>query len=166
MALTGLAETPSFTSFRSRCSSEKVANEQRRSVRLNAGSEIGSGAPPPQPNDTLRASLVSSDHPRGMSVLHTYPTLEATMSEITTPHELFVHELGDILYVEQQLASKALPELIGQVTDDEFRSALEEHLEQTKSHVENVERVFELIGEPAKTEVCLAFEGSAKSTRR
>ena len=31
------------------------------------------------------------------------------MSEIKTPHELFVHELGDILYVEQQLASKALP---------------------------------------------------------
>jgi len=88
------------------------------------------------------------------------------VSEITTPHELFVHELGDILYVEQQLASKALPELIDQVTDDEFRSALEDHLKQTKSHVENVERVFELIGEPVKTEVCLGFEGLSKEHKQ
>jgi ferritin-like metal-binding protein YciE len=84
------------------------------------------------------------------------------MPEITTTHELFVHELGDILYVEQQLATKALPELIKQVTDDEFRAALEDHLEQTRAHITNVERVFELLGESAETEVCLAFEGLTK----
>jgi ferritin-like metal-binding protein YciE len=84
------------------------------------------------------------------------------MAEITTTHELFIHELGDILYVEQQLASKALPELIKQVTDDEFRSALEEHLAQTRSHITNVEHVFELLGETAKPEECLAFQGLAK----
>jgi ferritin-like metal-binding protein YciE len=84
------------------------------------------------------------------------------MVEITTPRELFLHELGDILYVEQQLVGKALPMLISEVNDDELQSALEEHLEQTKGHVENVERVFELMDESAKPEECLAFQGLSK----
>ena len=32
------------------------------------------------------------------------------MSEITNPRELFLHELGDILYVEQNLVEEALPQ--------------------------------------------------------
>ena len=44
------------------------------------------------------------------------------MSQITTPRELFLHELGDILYVERKLADEVLPKLIGEVTDDEFRT--------------------------------------------
>ena len=44
------------------------------------------------------------------------------MSEITTPRELFLHELGDILYVERALADEALPKLIGEVQDEEFRT--------------------------------------------
>lgn len=84
------------------------------------------------------------------------------MAEITTPHELFAHELGDILYVEEQLVSKVLPKLISEVNDNELRSALEKHLVQTRKHVANVERVFELIGESPETEVCLGFEGLTK----
>jgi hypothetical protein len=34
------------------------------------------------------------------------------MSEITTPRELFLHELSDILYVERELVAEALPKLI------------------------------------------------------
>ena len=81
------------------------------------------------------------------------------MSEITTPRELFVHELGDILYVERQLASEALPKLISEVQDTEFREALESHLKQTRGHVSNVERVFEMLGEEPSAEKCLGFEG-------
>ena len=47
------------------------------------------------------------------------------MPEITTPRELFLHELGDILYVERQLADETLPKLIDEVRDDELRQALE-----------------------------------------
>jgi ferritin-like metal-binding protein YciE/nicotinamidase-related amidase len=84
---------------------------------------------------------------------------ERVVSQITTQRELFVHELGDILFVERQLASEALPKLISEVQDDEFRTALEEHLSQTKRHVRNVERVFELLGEEPSAERCLGFEG-------
>ncbi len=81
------------------------------------------------------------------------------MSQITTPRELFVHELGDILYVERQLADETLPKLISEVKDDEFRSALEDHLEQTRGHVTNVEQVFKALGEDVSAEKCLGFEG-------
>ncbi len=81
------------------------------------------------------------------------------MSQITSPRELFTHELGDILYVERQLADEALPKLISEVSDEEFRSALETHLEQTRGHVKNVEQVFELLGEEPSAEKCLGFEG-------
>jgi ferritin-like metal-binding protein YciE len=81
------------------------------------------------------------------------------MSQITTPRELFVHELGAILYVERKLANETLPELISEVQDDEFRQALEQHLKQTQSHVDNVERVFQLLGEEPSEEKCVGFEG-------
>ena len=81
------------------------------------------------------------------------------MSEITTPRELFLHELGDILYVERQLADETLPKLIDEVHDDEFRQALEGHLAETRNHVKNVEQVFEKLGEEPVSEKCLGFEG-------
>ena len=84
------------------------------------------------------------------------------MPEITTPKELFLHELGDILYVERKLADEALPKLIGEVTDDEFKAGLESHLEETKQHVKNVEKVFEIFGEEPHEEECVGFEGLKK----
>jgi ferritin-like metal-binding protein YciE len=68
-----------------------------------------------------------------------------------------LHELGDILYVEQQLAEETLPRLIEEVQDPEFREALDEHLKQTRGHVTKVEKVFALVGES---------RGSSPSTTR
>jgi ferritin-like metal-binding protein YciE len=82
--------------------------------------------------------------------------------EITTPRELFLHELGDILYVEEQLANEVLPRLINEAQHTEFRMSLENHLEQTRRHVENVEQVFSSLGESAQTEQCIGFEGLKK----
>jgi ferritin-like metal-binding protein YciE len=81
------------------------------------------------------------------------------MSEITTPRELFLHELGDILYVERALANEALPKLIGEVQDEEFRTGLEKDLKQTQQHVANVESVFESLGEEPEVEPCIGFNG-------
>lgn len=81
------------------------------------------------------------------------------MPEITTSRELFLHELGDILYVERTLAEEALPNLIGEVSDQEFKSGLESHLDQTRKHVTNVEKVFELLGEEPQVEKCIGFDG-------
>ncbi|MDQ3672162.1 MAG: DUF892 family protein [Actinomycetota bacterium] len=84
------------------------------------------------------------------------------MPEIANPKELFLHELGDILYVERALAEKTLPKLIGEVQDSEFKSGLEKHLEQTRKHVKNVEQVFRSLDEEPKAETCIGFEGLKK----
>ena len=81
------------------------------------------------------------------------------MTQITTPRDLFLHELGDIMYVEQKLSTEVLPKLVSVVTDDELRDALEQHLEQTKRHLTNVEKVFEELGESPHAEQCIGFEG-------
>ena len=84
------------------------------------------------------------------------------MPEITTPRELFLHKLGDILYVEEQLEQEVLPKIMGEVTNDELRKGLEKHLQETRGHVENVESVFEKLGEQPKAKECIAFEGLKK----
>jgi ferritin-like metal-binding protein YciE len=113
-----------------------------------------------RPFEVCRARRdVSSRQPRVPNATPGKREKERPVSQINTQRELFVHELGDILFVERQLASEALPKLISEVQDDEFRTALEEHLTQTKRHVRNVERVFELLGEEPSAEKCLGFEG-------
>jgi ferritin-like metal-binding protein YciE len=82
-----------------------------------------------------------------------------SMADMTTPRELFVHELGDILYVEQKLIQDVLPKLIGEVRSDDFRRGLERHLDQTRGHVTNLEQIFDAMGEPPKAEKCIGFEG-------
>ncbi len=84
------------------------------------------------------------------------------MPEISSPKELFLHELGDILYVERKLADETLPKLIEEVTDDEFKKGLETHLEQTREHVMTVEEVFDIFGETPHEEECVGFEGLKK----
>jgi ferritin-like metal-binding protein YciE len=84
------------------------------------------------------------------------------MSDITTPRDLFLHELGDILYVEQQLTQKVLPKLIQEVSDADFKKGLERHLDQTRGHITNLEQIFDSMGEQSETEKCLGFEGLTK----
>ncbi len=84
------------------------------------------------------------------------------MSEITTPRDLFLHKLGDILYVEEHLEREVLPQLLQEATHPELAKGLEKHLEQTRSHVENVEAAFEKLGEKPTSEECTAFEGLRK----
>jgi ferritin-like metal-binding protein YciE len=88
------------------------------------------------------------------------------MADITTPRELFLHELGDILYVERKLVNEVLPKLINEVQEDKFRKGLERHLEQTRGHITNVEQVFDELGERAHEEECVGFEGLKKEQEK
>lgn len=84
------------------------------------------------------------------------------MSHLSTPRDLFLHELGDILYVEQKLAEETLPKLISEVQSEKLRKGFERHLDQTRGHVTNVEQVFDMLGSEPKTEECVGFEGLKK----
>jgi ferritin-like metal-binding protein YciE len=90
------------------------------------------------------------------------PTRKGLMPDITTPRELFLHELGDILYVEQKLTQEVLPKLIQEVGDPAFKKGLERHLEQTREHITNLEQIFDSMGEEPKAEKCIGFEGLKK----
>jgi ferritin-like metal-binding protein YciE len=74
------------------------------------------------------------------------------------PRELLVHELGDILYAETMLV-KALPTMASESTDPELKAGFEQHLEETREHVETVKQAFEALGEPARAEQCPAIDG-------
>ncbi|MDQ6766584.1 MAG: ferritin-like domain-containing protein [Candidatus Eremiobacteraeota bacterium] len=72
--------------------------------------------------------------------------------------DLLVDELKDLYNAEQQIV-KALPKMVKSAADDELRTAFEEHLEQTKGHVERLERAFDLLKVPARGKKCVGMEG-------
>ena len=81
--------------------------------------------------------------------------------KINTLQDLYVEELQDIYNAETQLV-KALPKAIEACTSDELRSALEDHLDQTKEHVERLDQIFESLDESPKGKKCAAMEGLIK----
>lgn len=78
--------------------------------------------------------------------------------------KLFDDELKDIYWAEKAL-TKAIPKMIKNATSEELVSALEEHLEVTKGHVERCEKVFEILGKPARAKKCEAMEGLTKEAQ-
>lgn len=59
---------------------------------------------------------------------------------------MLLRELGTLLWTERMLAFEVLPELRDAVSDEELRGAVEEHLLETRGHVERVEQAFESLG--------------------
>lgn len=82
-------------------------------------------------------------------------------TQMNDPRELFLHELGDVLYAEQTLV-KTLPKLQKEASDDELAEGFGKHLEETRQQVKNLEQAFEALGEKAKAEKCPGIEGIKK----
>ncbi len=72
--------------------------------------------------------------------------------------ELYIDELKDLYSAETQLV-KALPKMAKGASSDELRQGFEEHLEQTKGHVQRLEQIFEALGESPKGKKCKGMEG-------
>lgn len=81
------------------------------------------------------------------------------MATISQPRDLLVNELKGMLYVEQKLADEVLPQLAEQINEGEFKQSIRHHLEETKQHVVNIERAFELLGEEARPDKSHAIDG-------
>ena len=82
-------------------------------------------------------------------------------TQMSDPRELFLHELGDVLYAERTLL-KVLPQLQEEAADEELVRGFADHLEETRQHVKNVEKAFEALGEEIKAEKCPGIEGLKK----
>jgi ferritin-like metal-binding protein YciE len=72
--------------------------------------------------------------------------------------ELYIEELRDIYDAENQML-KALPKMAEAATSDELRSGFEEHLEQTRGHVQRLDQIFADIGEKATGKKCKGMQG-------
>jgi ferritin-like metal-binding protein YciE len=81
--------------------------------------------------------------------------------DIKTFDDLFLHLLQDIFYAENQITKK-LPGMIEKATNRELSAGLRDHLEQTKVHVERLERVFKKLGKEPKSVDCPAIDGIIK----
>ena len=78
--------------------------------------------------------------------------------DIKTMDDLFVHQLRDIYYAENQIV-KALPKMIEKATDSQLKQGFQSHLAETKTHVKRLEEVFEMHGVEAKGIDCPAIDG-------
>ncbi len=77
---------------------------------------------------------------------------------ISNAQELFVHELGEIYDAEHRFI-EGQQEMIEYATDEDLKSAIQEHLGQTRQHAVNVERVFTELGKEAHRETNGAAQG-------
>ena len=75
--------------------------------------------------------------------------------------ELYVDELRDLYSAEKQL-TKALPKMPKAATSSKLRSGFEEHLEQTRGHVERLDQIFTMLGEKGTAKTCIGMEGLVK----
>jgi ferritin-like metal-binding protein YciE len=80
------------------------------------------------------------------------------MAQMTTPQQLFEHELQDIYYAERVIV-QMLPTLAREATSSKLSRAFEQHLKETRGQIDNLEQVFSEIGKRAQGEQCPGIEG-------
>jgi ferritin-like metal-binding protein YciE len=91
-------------------------------------------------NGTARRHSANGDH--------TEPLLKS----------FFIEELKDIYWAEKKLVS-SLPKLQKAACTDALKTAIGEHLEETRRHVTRLEDIFEQLGKKAQAKKCEAMEG-------
>jgi ferritin-like metal-binding protein YciE len=78
--------------------------------------------------------------------------------KLNTLKQLYIEELRDLYSAENQLL-KALPKMAKGASSEELKLAFENHLDQTKVHVERLEEIFERLDETPKGKTCQAMKG-------
>ncbi len=89
------------------------------------------------------------------------PAEAGVATENSPLQTFFIEALKDIYWAEKELV-KALPKMKAAVTTSELKEAIAKHLSETKVHVQRIESVFEIVGEPAEAKVCFAMQGLIK----
>lgn len=78
--------------------------------------------------------------------------------QMTDLQDLMVENLKDLYSAETQLL-KALPKVAKATDNDQLRSAFEDHLEETQTHVKRLEQIFQQLGEKPTGKKCKGMEG-------
>jgi ferritin-like metal-binding protein YciE len=75
-----------------------------------------------------------------------------------TAHELFLHELADMLDAERKLV-EALEEQAGDAANAQLQKAFSAHQKQTEKQVERLEQVVKQLGEQPENTECKGLKG-------
>jgi ferritin-like metal-binding protein YciE len=82
-------------------------------------------------------------------------------TELNQFDDLLCHELEDLYDAEQRLTS-ALPKMAEAANSPQLKSAFQHHLQETKGHVDRLERAFKQLGKSPKSHTCEAMKGLIK----
>lgn len=77
---------------------------------------------------------------------------------INNLQEKFTHELGDIYDAEHQFL-KGQEEMLRNASDTKLKQMITQHMEQTRQQINNLEQVFQALGEQPKREMCDGAKG-------
>jgi ferritin-like metal-binding protein YciE len=78
--------------------------------------------------------------------------------KLKTLKDLYIHEIKDLYSAEKQLI-RALPKMAKAATNEELAAGFREHLEQTKKHVERLEKILSDNGQNTRGAKCKGMEG-------
>lgn len=81
-----------------------------------------------------------------------------TSTLVTNLQDLYISELRDLYSAETQLTD-ALPRMAQAANHEQLRSAFNEHLQETKSHLARLEMIFKDLGVKPKGMTCKAMKG-------
>jgi ferritin-like metal-binding protein YciE len=79
--------------------------------------------------------------------------------------DLYLQQLRDLHSAEMQLVH-ALPRMAEAATSTRLKSAFREHLNQTRQHVERLEKIFDKLGVRARGEACEGMKGLIKESEQ
>jgi len=82
-------------------------------------------------------------------------------TQINTMDDLFVDQLRDLYNAEEQII-QALPQMAQAASSSELKTAFQQHLEQTRTHKQRLDRIFSDLGMTASGQKCEAMEGLLK----
>jgi ferritin-like metal-binding protein YciE len=78
--------------------------------------------------------------------------------KLSTLEDLLIDELKDLYDAEKRI-TKALPRLAKQASSEQLADGFRTHLEETKTHINRLEQIFEELGKPARGKHCDGIVG-------
>lgn len=80
------------------------------------------------------------------------------MAKDKSLNDLFLDALKDIYYAEKQIV-KTLPKMAKAAQSPQLKDGFDQHLQETEGHVDRLEQVFDMLGQPARGKTCEAILG-------
>ena len=78
--------------------------------------------------------------------------------KFNTLHDLFISELKDLYSAEKQIV-RALPKMAKAASSSELQDAFQEHLQQSKGHIDRLDEIFDMLQVSSRNKKCKGIEG-------